>query len=61
MDLINRPRRLRQNNAVRRMCRETRLSPDSLIYPVFVDETLSGKRPIRALEGQFRYVLGAVE
>ena len=61
MDLINRPRRLRQNDAVRRMCRETRLSPDSLIYPVFVDETLSGKRPIPALDGQFHYGLDAVE
>ena len=29
-------------DAVRRMCRETRLSPDSLIYPIFVDETLKG-------------------
>ena len=61
MDLINRPRRLRQNNAVRRMCRETRLSPDSLIYPVFVDETLNGKRPIPALDGQFHYGLDAVD
>ena len=38
MELINRPRRLRQNEAIRRMCRETRLSVDSLIYPIFVDE-----------------------
>lgn len=45
MELINRPRRLRQNEAIRRMCRETRLSVDSLIYPIFVDETLTGKRP----------------
>ena len=46
MELIQRPRRLRGGDAVRRLCRETRLSPDSLIYPIFVDETLSGKRPI---------------
>ena len=31
MELINRPRRLRQNDSIRRLCRETRLSPDSLI------------------------------
>ena len=45
MELIQRPRRLRRNEAVRRLCRETRVSPDSLIYPIFVDETLSGVRP----------------
>ena len=60
MELINRPRRLRQNDSIRRLCRETRLSPDSLIYPIFVDETLTGKRPIDALEGQFHYGLDAV-
>ena len=60
MELINRPRRLRQNDSIRRLCRETRLSPDSLIYPIFVDETLKGKRPIPALDGQFHYGLDAV-
>ena len=60
MELINRPRRLRQNDPIRRLCRETRLSPDSLIYPIFVDETLKGKRPIPALDGQFHYGLDAV-
>lgn len=60
MELIQRPRRLRGGDAVRRLCRETRLSPDSLIYPIFVDETLSGKRPIEALPGQFHYGLDAV-
>ena len=60
MELINRPRRLRQNDSIRRLCRETRLSPDSLIYPIFVDATLKGKRPIPALDGQFHYGLDAV-
>ena len=60
MDLTYRPRRLRGSDAVRRMCRETRMSPDSLIYPIFVDETLSGTRPIPSLEGQLHYGLDAV-
>lgn len=60
MDLIQRPRRLRRNDAVRRLCRETRVSPDSLIYPIFVDETLSGKRPISSLPGQYHYGLDCV-
>ena len=46
MNLTNRPRRLRRTEAIRRMNRETRLSPEALIYPIFVDETLSGMRPI---------------
>ncbi len=60
MELIQRPRRLRGNDAVRRMCRETRMSPDSLIYPIFVDEQLTGVRPIDALPGQNHYGLDSV-
>jgi len=60
MELINRPRRLRSGDTVRRMCRETRVSPDSLIYPIFVDETLKGVRPIEALPGQNHYGLDSV-
>ena len=60
MELIQRPRRLRGSDAVRRLCRETRMSPDSLIYPIFVDETLKGVRPIEALPGQNHYGLDSV-
>src|SRR5699024_5588087 len=56
----HRPRRLRGSDAVRRLCRETRMSPDSLIYPIFVDETLSGVRPIESLPGQNHYGVDAV-
>ena len=60
MNLTYRPRRLRGNDAVRRLCRETRMSPDSLIYPIFVDETLQGVRPIEALPGQNHYGIDSV-
>ena len=60
MELTIRPRRLRGNESIRRLCRETRLSPDSLIYPIFVDESLKGRRPIPALEGQYHYGLDTV-
>ena len=60
MDLIQRPRRLRGSDAIRRMCRETRLSPDALIYPIFVDELLTGTRPIESLPGQCHYGLDCV-
>jgi len=65
MELCQRPRRLRGTEETRRLCRETRLSPEGLIYPIFVDETLNGVRPIPSLEGQFHYgvqdVAAAVE
>ena len=60
MELVNRPRRLRRTDAIRRMNRETRLSTDALIYPIFVDETLTGIRPIPSLPGQNHYGLDSV-
>ena len=53
MEMVNRPRRLRSCDTVRRLCRETRMSPDSFIYPIFVEEGLSGKTPIESLPGQY--------
>ncbi|MCH6581108.1 MAG: porphobilinogen synthase, partial [Nitrospinae bacterium] len=35
---IHRPRRLRKNPAILRMVRETALSSDDLIHPIFVCE-----------------------
>ena len=60
MELIQRPRRLRSSDSLRRMCRETRVSADSLIYPIFVDELLKGRRPIDSLPGQYQYGLDTV-
>lgn len=55
MDLAIRPRRLRGSDTLRRMVRETRVSPDSLIYPLFLIEGENIKEPIPSLEGQWRY------
>lgn len=55
MNLQQRPRRLRSCDTIRRMTRETRVSPDSLIYPLFVIEGSDIVEPIPSLEGQFRY------
>lgn len=38
MDLIQRPRRLRGSETLRKMVRETRIDKSSLIYPLFVRE-----------------------
>lgn len=50
-----RPRRLRGGDTLRRMVRETRLSPDALIYPVFVKEGKNIKAEISSLPGQYHY------
>ena len=55
MDLTIRPRRLRGSDTLRRMVRETRVSPDSLIYPLFLIEGENIKEPIPSLDGQWRY------
>ena len=55
MDLINRPRRLRRTPVLRRMVRETRLSPDALILPFFVMEGKGIKQEIASMPGQYHY------
>ena len=54
MELVNRPRRLRTCDNLRRMVRETRVSPDSLVYPLFLVEGEHIREPIPSLEGQWR-------
>jgi porphobilinogen synthase len=51
---IQRLRRLRQHESLRRMVRETRLSPSDLIYPMFVMEGKDQRREIASMPGQFR-------
>jgi porphobilinogen synthase len=48
---INRPRRLRRNETLRRMVRETRLSPDDFIQPYFVCPGRDVTKPIGAMPG----------
>ena len=49
-----RPRRLRKNDTLRRMVRETRLSVDNLIYPLFVVPGKKVKKPIPSMPGNFQ-------
>lgn len=55
MNLIDRPRRLRTNGIIRGMVRETRISADTLIYPLFIVEGVNIKEEIRSMPGQYRY------
>jgi porphobilinogen synthase len=50
-----RPRRLRRTEALRRMTRETRLSVDNLVYPMFVVPGSGVQKPIPSMPGQYNY------
>ncbi|GBC59284.1 delta-aminolevulinic acid dehydratase [Desulfonema ishimotonii] len=50
-----RPRRLRQSKAFRRMIRETRLSVDDLILPLFAVSGKNIKQEIPSMPGQYRF------
>jgi porphobilinogen synthase len=53
LSLTRRPRRLRRTEAIRAMVRETRLTPDCFIYPLFVCEGEGLRRPIGSMPGVF--------
>ncbi len=48
---VYRPRRLRKNETFRRMIRETRLSGDDFIYPLFVIHGRKARNEIRSMPG----------
>lgn len=52
---VQRPRRLRASENIRRMVRETRLSVDNLVYPVFVVPGEEVVRPVEAMPGVYNY------
>jgi len=49
-----RGRRLRKNDNFRRLVRETRLSVDELVYPLFAVTGRDVKKPIASMPGQFQ-------
>ena len=51
---VLRPRRMRISPALRRMVRETALSPADFIYPLFVRYGQAERRPISSMPGQFQ-------
>lgn len=55
IDLVQRPRRLRTSPLLRKMVRETRMAPSSLIYPMFIKEGENIKEEIPTMPGQYRY------
>ncbi len=53
LDLTRRGRRLRRTPAIRSMVRETRLSPENFIYPLFVCEGSGVRREVTSMPGVF--------
>lgn len=59
--IMYRGRRLRKSESIRRLVRETTISCDDFIYPLFLEEGLSGKAEIKSMPGVYRYGIDALE
>jgi len=57
---VTRPRRLRQNAAVRAMVAETRLHPRDFVLPVFVKEGATASAPISSMPGVVQHTLDSL-
>lgn len=55
MDIIKRPRRLRQSFLIRELVRETELSIKDLVYPLFIVEGEGIKDEISSLPGNYHF------
>ena len=51
---VTRPRRLRMNETVRALVRETRLSPEQLVYPLFACPGEGVRREIPSMPGNYQ-------
>src|SRR5512147_314674 len=51
---VHRLRRLRKGETIRRMVRETSLSPDDFIYPLFVTFGKNVRKEIKTMPGCFQ-------
>src|SRR6266566_2972014 len=49
-----RPRRTRQSDAWRRLVRETRLTPEALVYPLFVVAGRAVRHAVESMPGIFQ-------
>src|SRR3954451_10251307 len=54
LDLRHRPRRLRRSAALRAMVRETRLSPDNFIYPLFAVTGEGTRKEVGSMPGVYQ-------
>jgi porphobilinogen synthase len=54
LELVQRPRRLRRSAAMRQLVRETRLSPDMFVYPLFACEGRGVRREVASMPGVYQ-------
>ncbi|MBI4265759.1 MAG: porphobilinogen synthase [Acidobacteria bacterium] len=54
LTLARRPRRLRRTEAIRGLVRETRLTPDCFVYPLFVCEGHGVRREVGSMPGVYQ-------
>ena len=52
-EMIHRPRRLRRNDAIRSLVRETRLAPENFVLPLFVCPGTGVRREISSMPGVY--------
>ena len=57
---LHRARRLRANESIRRLVRETILTVDDLIYPLFIEEGRNIKKEIPSMPEIYRYSLDRI-
>jgi porphobilinogen synthase len=60
VNLVVRPRRLRQSAAIRALAAETRLDAADLVLPMFVKEGLTEPRPIVSMPGVVHHTLDSL-
>ena len=53
-------KRLRKSQTIQSMLQETRLCVNEFILPLFIHETLSEKRAIKTMPGQYQLPLNAL-
>jgi porphobilinogen synthase len=58
--LTHRPRRLRRTEAIRSLVRETRLSPECFVYPLFVCEGEGVRKAINSMPGVYQWSVDEV-
>jgi len=57
MQISNRPRRNRKNNAIRKLVEENKVTVDDLIAPLFFIEGTDNQIEINSMPGQFRFTI----
>lgn len=58
---VNRLRRLRKNENIRRLVRETTLTVDDLVYPLFIEDGQDIEKEVPSMPGIYRYSLDRIE